>query len=184
MKVAIGTRNPAKLAGIERAFRSTYVHVEFECLDAESGVRADPKGEEELRTGALNRARRALEKTGAELSVGAEGGTRSDDSGTYILGCVVIIDKSGRIGTGFSAQVQIPKEVEAMLNKGIPLAEAVAAVSGSEKERVRFDLGSNGILTKGLYIRKKEFDDATTCALARFKSPEFYESSNERKTEK
>jgi len=170
MKVAIGTRNPAKLAGIERAFRSTYVHVEFECLDAESGVRADPKGEEELRTGALNRARRALEKT--------------DNSGTYILGCVVIIDKSGRIGTGFSAQVQIPKEVEAMLNKGIPLAEAVAAVSGSEKERVRFDLGSNGILTKGLYIRKKEFDDATTCALARFKSPEFYESSNERKTEK
>ncbi|MGC8647851.1 MAG: DUF84 family protein, partial [Candidatus Micrarchaeia archaeon] len=88
--------------------------------------------------------------------------------GSFVYGWVAIVDKSGAIGLGASAQVMLPSKIAKMIDNGMGLAEAVSYLTGKSKDKVRSELGTNGILTNGLYDRKKEFVDATTCALSVF----------------
>lgn len=177
MKIAIGTGNELKAKAIEKAMCRVYPDATFVAVDVESGVRADPQNDDEMMRGALNRAKRARDKEHADIGVGPEGGSRTGMFGSFVYGWVAIVDSEGRVGYGASPQVMLPPAVEAiMLGDHVGMAEAMARVSKESRERIRFERGTNGVLTGGLYDRKKEFEDATLCALARFVSPKFYDT--------
>lgn len=175
MKIAIGTGNELKAKAIEKAMRSAYPEAEFVKVDVESGISENPSGKEEGMRGALNRAKRARDKVGADMGVGPEGITEGTAFGTFLYGWVAIADSDGKVGFGASAQVMLPVAMEKLMWKKMGIAESLSKISGAPKESIRFERGSNGILTKGMYHRKHEFEDATLCALARFVSPELYE---------
>ncbi|MGC8710669.1 MAG: DUF84 family protein [Candidatus Micrarchaeia archaeon] len=168
MKIAIGTTNKLKVDAITSALRPIFRDAEFVSASVESGVSDDPKGDEEGIRGALNRARNAMDKEHADMGVGPEGITSKNSYGTFVYGYVVIVDKEDRIGIGASAKVMLPDKLAKMIDSGDGLADAIAELSAKTKEQVRTELGTNGILTNGMYDRNKEFADAALCAAARF----------------
>ncbi len=168
MKIAIGTTNSLKISAIEEALRQLFENPEFVIVKAESGVGETPRGEEEGIKGALNRARRAMQDAAADMGVGPEGIISTNSHGTFVYGYVVIVDKYERIGIGASAQVMLPRKLAELIMSGRDLAEAMSMLSNKSAERIKTELGTNGILTNGRYDRKKEFFDATLCAAARF----------------
>ncbi|MGC8478695.1 MAG: DUF84 family protein [Candidatus Micrarchaeia archaeon] len=174
MKIAIGTTNKLKVDAIKGVLGKIFPDAEFIPTKVESGVSEDPKSEEEGINGALNRALKAMEIEGADIGVGPEGITATNSYGTFVYGYVAIVDKAGAKGIGASAQVMLPKRVVELMSAGKGLAEAMSELSSNSKEEIRTELGTNGILTNGMYDRSKEFTDATTCAVARFVS-KFYE---------
>ncbi|MCL5239459.1 MAG: inosine/xanthosine triphosphatase [Candidatus Marsarchaeota archaeon] len=177
MKIAIGTDNDLKVEAISGVLREVYRDAEIVKVSVRSGVGSDPVGDDKGVEGALTRARNAMKKADADLGVGHEGITNTTMGGTTVYGWVVIMDKEGRFGKGASAQVDVPDAVaELMWKKHLGLAEAISEKYGIPKEDVRFKYGTNGFLTKGRYTRTDEIVDATSIALARFLSPELYDS--------
>jgi inosine/xanthosine triphosphatase len=80
MKVIIASKNPVKLASVQRAF-STYFSdqtLEYAALEVDSQVRDQPLTIQETITGAVNRARNASSKD-ADYAVGIEGGISFQD---------------------------------------------------------------------------------------------------------
>ncbi|MGC8669774.1 MAG: DUF84 family protein [Candidatus Micrarchaeia archaeon] len=168
MKIAIGTTNKLKVSAITLALKQVFKDAKFVSVSVESGVSEDPKGDEEGIRGALNRAKNAMDKENADIGVGPEGITSKNSYGTFVYGYVVIVDRNNCIGIGASAKVMLPEKLAKMVDSGIGLAEGVAELSSKTKEQIRTELGTNGILTNGMYDRNKEFIDATLCAAARF----------------
>jgi non-canonical (house-cleaning) NTP pyrophosphatase len=76
MRIAIGSTNPVKCSATRAVLTPLFPDAEYVCRDVPSGVSVQPWGDVETRTGALNRARAALEQTGADLAVGLEGGVQ------------------------------------------------------------------------------------------------------------
>ena len=126
--------------------------------------------------GALNRARNARDKAKADMGVGPEGITETTAYGSFVYGWVAIVDSEGKVGFGASAQVMLPAAVEdRVLGKHMTMDQAMSEVSKKSKDDIRFKHGTNGVLTNGMYGREREFQDATTCALARFVSDYYKE---------
>ncbi len=176
MKIAIGTNNELKAKAIEAALRKVYPEAEVVKVDVPSGVKDNPVGREEGMVGALNRAKRARDKAGADMGVGPEGITETTAYGSFVYGWVAIVDTSGRVGFGASAQVMLPAAVEErVLGAHMTMDQAMSEISKKTKDEIRFKHGTNGVLTNGMYDREKEFRDATICALARFVSDYYKE---------
>lgn len=68
MRVAIGSKNPAKINAVKNVFKDEIISV-----DAESGVSEQPMSDEETIKGAINRAIQAAELGEAEIGIGLEG---------------------------------------------------------------------------------------------------------------
>src|SRR5512147_411633 len=100
MLIAIGSTNPVKCNASRAVLASLYPDAEFVCAEVPSGVSAQPWGDVETRTGALNRARAALEHTGADLAIGLEGGVQDSEFGLLTAAWCVVVDRHGRIGVG------------------------------------------------------------------------------------
>ena len=60
IQVAVGSRNPVKLAAVRAGLGDLLGPVDVVGADAASGVPAQPMGDEETIRGAVNRARAAL----------------------------------------------------------------------------------------------------------------------------
>ncbi|MCH7834500.1 MAG: DUF84 family protein [Proteobacteria bacterium] len=88
MDVVVASRNPVKQSAVRQAFSSQFPSVDLELIpvDVESGVNAQPDGDEETRRGARSRvdaARRA--RPDADFWVGLEGGVATVDN--QLMGC-------------------------------------------------------------------------------------------------
>ncbi|HWL12648.1 MAG TPA: DUF84 family protein, partial [Ureibacillus sp.] len=83
MKIAIGTKNPTKVKAVNDAFAS-FIEAEFISTNVPSNVSAQPLTDLETLTGAINRAKNALEAERADLGVGLEGGLIKTDFGYFL----------------------------------------------------------------------------------------------------
>ena len=174
MKIAIGTLNKAKNAAVQNVVNSVWSDAEFISIETDSGISSQPLDDEETIKGAINRAKHALSKTDAEYGIGLEGGVHSTKHGMFLHGWVAIIDKNHNIGLGQSASIQLPKKIEERILNGEELGPIIQELMKDDKDTIRHNEGTNGILTNGLYTRVKEFEDATRCALAKFVSKDWY----------
>ena len=174
MKIAIGTENKAKIQAVENIIRAVWKDAEFSYHKTNSLVNDQPLSDEEAIKGAINRAKEAINKGGAYYGVGLEGTVNTNNYGMFLHGWVAIVDKSGNIGLGQSASVHVPKTIEQRIKKGEELGLIMQELMKDEKNSIRQNEGTNGILTEGLYTRVKEFEDATRCALSRFINAKWY----------
>ena len=106
MKVLIGTKNPGKIEGAQKAFEAFFDNVEVEGFPAESGVGEEPV-DDEIYQGAKNRVEN-LEKFAREKNIEAdffvaiESGITNKLGKWGIIQIAVVRDKNGfeSFGTG------------------------------------------------------------------------------------
>ena len=166
MIVVVGSRNPVKVRGVEKAFRAVFGDVEVRGVGVDSGVGPQPVGWEQTLRGARNRAlaacREVLEAmfcVGIEAGIVEIGGTWFDTQIAYV------VDRNGVEGIGISPTFPLPRRfVEKILSEGVELEQLVDSWFGTH------GIGEKGgfvsILTKGLVNREDLVYLATLLALA------------------
>jgi inosine/xanthosine triphosphatase len=174
MLVAIGTKNPAKVRAVTRAFRKAFPKARFKYIPVESGVSEQPLGIVETRNGAMNRATGALQKCrDAEIGVGVEGGVENTRHGLMICGFVYIVDRAGRSGVGSTISMMIPRSLARKVLSGKTLGDVMNEHTG--KKNLHTKGGAIGYLTKNITTREEAFRLATAAALAPFLHKELYD---------
>lgn len=166
MKIAVGSTNPTKTRAVENVLRVLFDAFEFVTLEVPSGISAQPVGDEETRRGALNRARAALNLTGADWGFGLEGGVIQTEFGVMTNAWCVIVARDGRVGVGGSANMLLPETIAArVLQDGRELGEAMDEYANTQD--VKRGKGAIGILTRGLLDRQGAYEYIVKLAMAR-----------------
>lgn len=171
---AVGSTNPVKIGCVAEAAANFWPESEAAGVGTESGVSAQPRSDEEMLTGALNRARQALQKIpAATFGVGIEGGVLDSPEGMWAYAWVIILDRDGRIGRGQTGRFLLPPPIATMIRAGLELGEADDRFFGRENSKQKE--GAVGILSNGLITRHQLYQPAVTFALFRFLHEEHYE---------
>lgn len=175
MKVAIGTKNPVKIAAVEEAFHKVWPEKEFGFIGVEvaSGVSDQPMSDEESITGATNRAKMALEKEGAGFGVGLEGGLQKIGDRWFDCGWIVVLDNKDNKGVGASIKMEVPLKMMKHIHEGIELGKVVDIVF--QVENSKHSQGHFGLMTGGTISRKEGYRDGVIAALAAFINPDIFE---------
>ncbi|HMD79260.1 MAG TPA: inosine/xanthosine triphosphatase [Nitrososphaerales archaeon] len=164
MIVAVGSKNPAKLNGVRRAFSRYYRRVELRPVDSSSVAKAQPKGLEEMSQGAAARARFALSTAGGDFGVGVEAGIFIIDGIYFDNQVAAIADSSGKVSFGHSAGYMLPRDaMETLFREGKELERWAEDVSGIK------EVGDKGglirYLTKGRMNRAELTEQCVVTAL-------------------
>lgn len=140
---------------------------EIVVFPVDSNVSTLPTGDDEALRGCHNRIESARrERPGADLYVALEGLVAANEAGTFIFGwCVVHAEADKRCGYGCSAKVLLPKDMAEVLTPSSDVAREVERRYGESARDALSEIGTNGVITNGLYTRVDEFDDAINCAL-------------------
>jgi inosine/xanthosine triphosphatase len=164
MIVAAGTKNPAKLEGIRRAFTKYFPDVELRPVDSTSVAKDQPRGLEEMTSGAMARAELALSKAGGDFGVGVEAGI-FEIGGVYFDNQVAaIVGPSGKVSLGHSAGYSLPRQaMEKLFSEGRELERWAESISGIN------EVGDKGglihHLTKGRMTRTDLTEQCVVTAL-------------------
>lgn len=178
LHVAIGSKNQAKNLAVKTAFERAFAEqaIETRGFDVASNVADQPTTDEESIEGAINRAQGALaQHATAQYGVGLEGNTVTIADRMYLHGWVAITHRqTGETGIGHSSGLELPSYIKQGIESGKELGPLLQDMLADSDNSIRHTLGTNGVLSGGMYTREQEFIDATTVALARFIKPELY----------
>jgi inosine/xanthosine triphosphatase len=164
MIVAVGTKNPAKVEGIRRAFAKYFPSVELRPVDSSAVARAQPKGLEEMVEGATARAKFAMSKSGGDFGVGVEAGIFTLAGVYFDNQQAAIVDPSGKVSLGHSAGYMLPKvAMDQMFKEGKELERWAESVSGIDEVGDKGGLIQH--LTKGKMSRTDLTEQCVTTAL-------------------
>lgn len=172
--IVIGSKNPVKIACTEEAFQSAFGD-DFlvQGLNVDSGVSAQPFGEEETYSGAYNRARSCKDIfPEADYWIGIEGGVGEMRDEMTAFAWVVILDRSGKMGRANTSSFFLPPAVAKLIKGGMELGHANDQVFQSSNSKQQG--GAVGLLTKGVVSRKELYKQAVLLALIPFISDELY----------
>lgn len=178
IQIAVGSENKAKNLAVLKAFRTAYPKtvLQIKGFNVESGIADQPTTDEESIQGAINRANGALARLAtARFGVGLEGNTVTIANRMYLHGWAAIVERDNdTAGIGHSSGLELPQNLRQGIEEGKELGPLLQAMLGDKDNEIRHTLGTNGVLSDGLYTREQEFIDATTVALARFVKPDLY----------
>lgn len=162
--IATGTKNPAKVNGIKRAFGRYYSKIELRPVDSTSVAKSQPRGLEEMSEGATARAKFALSKVGGDFGVGVEAGIFSIGDVYFDNQVAAIADPTGKVSLGHSAGYSLPKaDMEKLFKEGSELERWAEQISGIN------EVGDKGglirHLTKGRMTRMDLTEQCVITAL-------------------
>lgn len=173
MIVAVGSDNPTKIAPVKSVFRHYFRDVTVIGVPIPSGVSEQPLDEDETYSGALTRAKKAIESINdADYGVGIEGGLEKYNYGWFERSLVVIINREAKIGIGSSGGLVLPDQIVKKIHTGLTLEQVIDDVFGTRK--IGEGIGMFGIFTKGLVTRSKGVEHGVAFALARFLHQHLY----------
>lgn len=172
VRVAVGSKNPVKLAAARAVFTSAVPGAELSAIAVASGVPDQPFGDDETIAGARTRARAAREALDSEFGVGLEGGVVEDAGGMRTCAWCVVVHRDGREGVGGSLAMPLPPAVAAMIRAGTELGHAMDALVA--ERGTKHGKGAVGILTEGRIDRQGAYEVLVTYALAPFLTPELF----------
>lgn len=189
MKIGVGSGNPVKVAATERVLQSDHdefgAHAEVVACPVESGVGEQPRGHDETRRGARNRALAVLQD-GYDLGVGIEGGVTdrhdalgSDGDATeatagdelYLIMWAAVADGE-RVGFGAGPSFPLPESIGERVRAGEELGPVMDDVLGEAD--VAMDQGAAGAVTGRRVDRTEALATAVAGALGPFVT-ELYE---------
>jgi len=165
MKVAVGSLNPAKIAGVRLAFAKYFPDVELQPVNSSAVAKAQPRGLEEMTAGATARAKFALSKAGGDYGVGVEAGIFTIGEVYFDNQVAAIADSRSRVTLGHSAGYMLPRDaMEKLFENGRELERWAEEVSGIK------EVGDKGglinFLTKGKMTRADLTEQCVITALA------------------
>lgn len=173
MKVAVGSKNPVKIAAVENVVKKVWPDATVIGVEVNHGTNIQPSSSEEAISGATKRAELALKQAGADIGFGLEGNTDDFGHGMFLDGWVVVVDKNGKKGISNCGCLMLPEKIAAEVRKGKELGPVTDAFLGTHN--IKQKEGTVGILTKGMVTRTKAFEHGVTYALAPFLNPHYYE---------
>jgi inosine/xanthosine triphosphatase len=174
-KIIIASKNPVKITAALSGFQKMFPTEEFEIESAavESGVGHQPKGDEEILKGAMNRVENAdKQNPSADFFVGIEGGVEEREGEMLTFAWVVVKSKDGMVGRGRSSSFFLPPKVAELIRQGKELGEADDIVFGRTNSKQAN--GAVGILTGDVVDRTKYYTEALVLALIPFKNQGLY----------
>ncbi len=171
VRIAVGSTNPTKLAGVKAIAKKVFPKAEIFGVDADSGVSRQPFANETL-GGAINRAMEARKKAGADFGVGLESGIFSFYGRHFDVQWCAIYDGEN-ITLGHSMGFEVPPKVVERLRKGkedmAQVFEEITGIRGIGKRK-----GAIGYLSGGITERKFMSEQAFLCAIIpRLNSPAY-----------
>jgi len=166
MKIAIGSKNPVKIAAAKAILAQVFPHAKFVSVAVSSGVPEQPWGDDETRQGAENRAQAVLAATSADFGLGLEGGVMETPIGIMTCAWCAIVDAGGKVGFGGGLNMLLPKSVADILRAGGELGPAMDALSNTHNSKHK--QGAIGILTNGLSSRQTAYEQLVATAAAPF----------------
>ncbi len=175
MDICVGSRNPSKLRGVEKAFSTLYRDVHIYSYPIGENLPPQPFGLDRIMECAKVRAIRALEKNSiCSYGVGVEAGIFEVDNLFYDIHVAHIIDRSGREFYGFSPAFRVPDSFIELIKKGVyrELEDVVNSFYGTR------DIGDTGgfikLLSKGRVLREDLVYYAVLMALLPFINDDMY----------
>lgn len=166
MDIVVGSENGAKIKAAQIAVDAFFPGTMVRGIRVDSGVAAQPKSDDEAIRGAINRARRAVEATGADFGIGLEGGINQIGDKWFECGWAAVVHKDGRVGLGSSGRF----EVSGKMLAGIVAGQELGAVIDSLTKRkdVSRSEGAMGVITNGHLPRAAAYAHGVLFALAPF----------------
>lgn len=175
MKIAVGSKNPVKIDAVRESVIAFDAFAEVVGVGVSSGVSDQPLTLDEIQTGAINRAKKAL-ATGADWGVGIEAGiTKVSNTLTdYVdVAWCAIVDNNGNMTVGGSPQFEWPHHFVAHAKSGKEIGRVCATLTGDPNTKQK--QGGIGVLSKGLLPRKDFCKMAVICALIPRLNPKMYD---------
>lgn len=157
-EIALGTTSQDKqciLAECLKKFQEDDEYVITLC-DVASGITDQPLDEEITITGAMNRARNALEiEPAGDYGVGLEAGLVEIGGLGYFLVCVcALLEKDGTIHLGISGKIPLPPEVSKVVEAGGSFGKSIREYRDSCNDDTKKEWADR------LISREQEFSDA------------------------
>lgn len=171
-RAAIGSLNPAKIEAVRRALARLAPGCDLEAVEVASGVPDQPVGDHATRKGARNRARAALELTGADLAFGLEGGVAHEPPVVWLVSWVAALTRDGRSGDASGLRMPLPPVVALRLAAGGELGTIIDDLFGVAASKQH--TGAVGLLTEGFVSRTDAFADLVAMACAPLLRPDLY----------
>ena len=174
--IALTSRNPVKVQATLGGFQRMFPDETFQIrnIEASSGVRDQPRSDQETLQGAINRAKGAANRAPqADFWVGIEGGIEEQDQeGEMAAFAWVVVASPDRLGKGRTGAFYLPKEVARLVRAGKELGEADDIVFGRSNSKQ--ENGAIGLLTGDVIDRTSLYQQAVIMALIPFKNPDLY----------
>lgn len=173
IRVLVGSRNPVKVAAVQRAFAPLFPGrlVVCEGMHAPSGVPDQPMTAAETREGALNRMNYCRQHGDADFHVALEGGVDVTEDGPGTFG-IVAIARGEMVSVGRSAWLPLPPAVYEALLGGDELGDVMDRLFGTVN--IKQQGGAIGLVTNGHVTREDAYAQAMALAMAPFLHPELY----------
>lgn len=173
IRFVVGSLNPIKLEAVRNGVGQIFEEVEVRAIAAPSGVSAQPFGDEEMISGATQRARAVLKlDADANFGVGLEGGVLELKEGLFACAWCAIANRDGAIGVASTGRFELPATVANLVRSGFELGDADDQVFGRSNSKQQE--GAVGILTHGRLSRAQFYTPAVLLALVRFVNQEHY----------
>ncbi len=174
IKVVVGSTNKVKVDAVRNVFTQAFGLVEISSVEPDQEVGRQPL-ETKTIEGAIQRARTALVKGGADFGVGVEAGLfYSQILKKYLdIQYCAIVDSGGRMTVGHGPGFEYPPEVVANVLKGGTVGDTMSEITGIES--IGHKMGSIGYLSDGLIDRTSLTEIAVLMALIPRIRKELYE---------
>lgn len=162
----LSSTNEAKRSAAEGVLRELHGEdFELRSVEVDSGVSETPVNDDEGIQGCLGRIANAeIAVPDADGYLGLEGIITTNRYGTFLCGWAVVKLADGQIGYGCSAKIRLPDELIENFDSFKKLG-SLTAEKYPDRAADLPSIGTNGILTNGMYTRVDEFRDALRCAL-------------------
>lgn len=174
MHLIVASHNPVKLAAAQGGFAAVWPGQPITCrgVAVPSGVPDQPRGEDETRQGARNRATAArTAQPAADFWVGIEGGIACYGSNWFSFGWVTVLSQAQQ-GEARSASFLLPPAITRLLAQGLELGAADDRILGTQGNKRRG--GTVGTLTQGVINRQQLYQPAVSLALIPFLQGELF----------
>jgi non-canonical (house-cleaning) NTP pyrophosphatase len=166
--IALCSENSAKIKATKEICSLIFRNFSLGCYAVSSGVSETPDSDEEALVGCHQRIENLLSDLNgeADLIIALEGLTEKNSFGTFLYGWAVLKHvSSGKKFYGCSGKIMLPDDVASDLSRNRKLSDLVLAKFNSIPKEDLERLGTNGVLTDGMYTRSDEFSTALRCAL-------------------
>lgn len=164
--IGVGTDNPVKIRGIERAFSKFFSNFKMLYKDVDNVVGPQPIGYKEIFKGAYYRSQNIRKiYPHIKYSVGIEAGIVNHSDRYYALQACCIIIKNKDTFYGLSPGFELPRNIASIVLEGrvVELGEAVEKATGVEDAGRQG--GLIGIMSGGVVDREELSYLATLMAL-------------------
>ncbi len=172
MKIAIGSKNPVKVAAVIDGLKDAFHGADFISVEVKSGVSDQPISDDDTIKGAVNRAKEAMRKTNADFGIGLEGGVKDTEHGMMGTVWCAIVDKQGRVSLGGGLHYHIPPVIAEKIKNGMELGKAMDELTN--RHGTKHQEGAIGILTNGLLDRKSAYESIVKLAMTKILNPDLY----------